>query len=472
MPAQVTASTVGPITESVILSELSIMFEPQFSRTYIKEKGSSAKADMAALMTTLGFTDTSGTFTQHVKYHTEASAWRPVAHIAAVAQPAYGSNITVTLVDGYGPNGSSPVRTGNVWKIGSQNGECVSVNTATPGAHTMTLRPMDGPWGAFPAGTPILRMRSSSGENDSSVTHDMPKRSFRVYEHRDQLTYWGLHHFTNFASMVGKLWFMEYGVDDVRTPWMSPTAKGVWGATENSIKSDQILTEIAVTDFFGSRDYNTVRTAGDKNYTDGMWTVVKSEGNNFVAPGPTGYQDIDFFDMAGAFLANQDGGSSSKTILAGRNLRFDIDKGVNAEASAVRHITSTDKQYNLSWQSVDISGAMFSFGKVNEFDNPEFLGAFGMNKQGIILPDSDDTLEDSMGKMVPRVQRLFFSSENSLIPGRASGLPYHTSVVAGHSWVSNGGQTTGTPNTDEYIAKMSMHNMNIFMGLNGFATIS
>lgn len=472
MPAQVTASTVGPINEARILAELSIMFAPTLSRAYIKERGPSARKDMAALMTVLGFTDTNGTFTQHVTYHTEASAWRPVAHIAAVAQPAYGANITVTLVDSYGVGNSSAARAGNVWKIGSQNGVCVSVNTATAGAHTMTLRPLDGPWGAFPAGTPILRLRSANGENDSSVIHDMPRRSFRLYEHIDQLSYWGLMHYTNFASMVGKLWFHEYTDESQRAPWAPVGSKGVWGDAEYGVKVDEILTEIAVTNFFGSRDYNTVRTAGGSSLTDGMWTVVKAEGNNFVAPGPTGYNDQDFHDMAGAFLANQDGGSSEKTILAGRDLRLDIVRGVNAAASAARFVQSDDKKYNNSWNSVDIAGAMFSFGSVQQFDQPEFLGAFGMNKQGIILPDASDTLEDSMGKRVPRVQCLYFSAENSLAPGRAGGYPFHVSEVKGHSWVPNGGTTTGTVDTDEYIAKMSMHNKNIFMGLNGFATIS
>ena len=402
----------------------------------------------------------------------DSFAWTPVAHIAAAVQPAYGSNITVTLIDGYGPSNSSPARVGNIWRIGSQNGECVAINTGTPGAHTMTLRPVDGPWGAFPAGTPILRMKSSNGENDSTSTNDMPQGSFRVYEHRDQLTYWTLVEYTNFASMVGKLWFTEYESEADRAPWSLPTSKGVWHNSNYRTKVDQILTEIAATDFFGSRDYNTVRAAGDKNYTDGMWNVVKSEGNNFVAPGPSGYQDVDFFDMAGAFLANQDGGSSMKTILAGRDLRFHISQGVKAAAAAVSLVPTDGKKYVNNWTSVDIAGAVFTWGAVNQFDNPTSLGAFGMNRQGLILPDAADTLEDSAGAMVPRVQRLYFSSENSLIPSRAGGYPFHVSEERGHSFVENNGRPNGPAGTDSYKAIMSMHNMNVFMGLAGFATIS
>jgi hypothetical protein len=187
-------------TNRSLLNDLNI-FDRSFEKSLVRKYGAE---NYALVQMALGNSVVETKSDNRQFYHYEKRGLhQAVKTSAAITAPAAGADITVTLAsESYTSSGTlSPIRVGEVVRImtSGYEGQIVSVNKATAGAHTATIRPLQAAVALVSAGSAnllageylLLRGAVNVGEQSARLDGMSPlldKIFNTTTEHRDDYT--------------------------------------------------------------------------------------------------------------------------------------------------------------------------------------------------------------------------------------------------------------------------------------------
>jgi len=258
-------------------------------RSYFKDlvyKFGDEKLYSMVLMAMQQFVDTTST-DNHTFYHYEKRQSFP--SFAVQSNVTGGASITVTVGanDYYEAGNRSPIRAGETMLLASSNQlvQIVSVNTATPNAHTAVISSLDGSTiasagsGNVLAGDLLLfRGATNVGEGSTILNGISPlwdKITNTITEHRDDFTITDIAHMEKQEVRVaenGQPYYRDIAVDEVNKRWL---AQQFW----------KIMEGVPVT----ASGLNANIGGGATNGTKGVIPFVKSAGSTvqYTAGAPT-----------------------------------------------------------------------------------------------------------------------------------------------------------------------------------------
>lgn len=211
-------------------------------RSYVKDLVYKyGNENYALVMMALGkFMDTDYTDNHQFYHYEKRQLHQSFAVQSQVSSTGAGGSITVTVGSGdYYENGNrSPIRAGETVLLDSsgQLAEIVSVNTATPNAHTAVLRPLAsgttlasaGSAGAYIAAGELILFRGATnvGEGSTRLNGISPlwdKIINYVTEHRDDFAITDIAHMEKqeIKLINGQPYYRDIAVDEVNKRWMN-----------------------------------------------------------------------------------------------------------------------------------------------------------------------------------------------------------------------------------------------------------
>jgi hypothetical protein len=211
-------------------------------RSYVKDLiHKYGNENYALVMMSLGkFMDTDYT-DNHQFYHYEKRQLHQSFAVAAnVSSTGAGASVTVQVGAGdyYESGNRSPIRAGEVMVLDSSNIQVmvVSVNTATPNAHTAVIRPLDSTVNIASAGTSgatilandlfLFRGAVNVGEGSTRLQGISPlwdRITNTVTEHRDDFAITDIAHMEKqeIKLINGQPYYRDIAVDEVNKRWLN-----------------------------------------------------------------------------------------------------------------------------------------------------------------------------------------------------------------------------------------------------------
>lgn len=349
-------------------------------------------------MEMLGFKEVTKQVDYH--WHEENRILQGITTTGSVGSPGAGNNIVLTLSAADHENGgriSYPLLNQIVEFPNRVKGVIVAKNTATAGAHTITVKPLKASTniGAIAAGTRIIFTGNAHGEGTGQPAGRTPiptkymnntqifKNSYVVTGTAQSTVSWM--ELTDSKDKKYNKWFYQ-GEREEFTRFMAEMQSALL-TSENS--------DAGLTDGNGE----LIKT------TRGLIPDIRTNGNNFPAASFT----MTSWDNIIKRLNNQSG-ATSNFIYLGDSLHLTMSNlitaqmkndEINYDVLASAGMNGKERAATFGFDSVRKAGYTFHLKTFLPFSDPNLFGAtgYGYNNSGFLIPaDEVSYYNSSMGK--------------------------------------------------------------------------